>query len=194
MKFQALAALALLAAAPVMAAPVTIDFETAPEWAPIAEHYAASGVRFGGGAEGLRNQDPDFVYFSNNPSPVGILVGNAAAATMNVDGGFSGAFSFWYSSLDAVLGGVSIWSGLDGNGTLLASFDLAGNAQDGCDGATYCNFDLLSTSFSGVAYSVTFAEAIGYDDVTFNAVPEPASALLMGLGLAGLAASRRRRK
>ncbi|WP_326544176.1 PEP-CTERM sorting domain-containing protein [Pseudorhodoferax sp.] len=193
MKFLSLAALALFAAAPVLAAPTTIDFETAPDWAPIAEHYASVGVSFGGGADGMQNSIPEFPSFSNAPSPLGIMVGNTAPALMNVADGFSGVFSFWYSSFDAVAGGVSIWSGLDGTGDLLASFDLLGNAQDGCDDSPFCRFDLLSTTLHSAAYSVTFAEAIGFDNVTFNEVPEPASALLMGLGLAGLAAARRRR-
>ena len=194
MKFLTAAALALFAAAPVLAAPVTIDFETAPDWAPIADHYASSGVSFGGGADGLQNSDPDFPFFSNAPSALGIMVGNTGPALMNVAGGFSGDFSFWYSSFGAVTGGVSIWSGLNGTGDLLASFDLTGNAQDGCDDSAFCNFDKLSTTLSGIAYSVSFAEAIGFDDVTFNDVPEPASALLMSLGLVGMAAAARRRR
>lgn len=190
-------ALSLFAAAPAMAAPLVIDFETAPSYSSIGDHYADKGVSFGGDALGLQNDELG-PYFSNAPSANGVMFAFGTDATMNVTGGFMDTVSFWYSSTAAALGGVSIWSGLNGTGTLLASFDLLGNAQNGCSDTAWCHFDQLSADFAGVAYSMTFNgdPTIAFDNIALgsNAVPEPASMLLVSLGLAGLAASKRRRK
>lgn len=193
MKFFSLAALALFAAAPAMAAPLTIDFESAPSFDSVGNTYASQGVTFGGGALGLQN-DADFTYFTNAPSPLGVMFAVDTDSAMNVVSGFAGMFSFSYSAFAAATGAVSIWSGLDGTGDLLASFDLLGNA--GACGDIWCSFDALSSDFAGIAYSVTFNgdSTIAYDDFAFNTVPEPTSALLMSLGLAGLAAGARRRR
>ncbi|HVR52912.1 MAG TPA: PEP-CTERM sorting domain-containing protein [Pseudorhodoferax sp.] len=190
-------ALSLFAAAPAMAAPLVIDFETAPSYDSIGNHYADKGVSFGGGVLGLQNDELG-PYFSNAPSAKGVMFTFGDDATMNVADGFSDAISFWYSSTAAAFNAVNIWSGLNGTGTLLASFDLLGNAQNGCDDTAWCHFDQLSASFAGVAYSLSFNgdPSIAFDNIALgsNDVPEPASMLLVSLGLAGLAASKRRRR
>ena len=186
-------ALPLLAAAPAAANVITLDFETAPSFDSISTLYASQGVRFGLDALGLQN-DAVGSYFSNAPSPLGVMTAVGTAATMNVDSGFI-ALSFFYSSDTALSGAVDIWSGLDGTGTRLASLSLANNAQRGCAGTAFCRFDELSTVLGARAYSVSFGNAAyiaAFDNMRVTVVPEPATALLAVLGLAGVVLSRRR--
>lgn len=186
-------ALSSLAAVPAVASVITLDFETAVGFAPIDTLYASQGVNFGGDVLGLQNDAID-TYFSNAPSPLGVMFSAGPASTMNVDGGFVELSFFHSSSADAT---VEVWSGLDATGTLLASLSLGNNAQSGCTDTPYCNFSLLGTRLSSTrAYSVSFAGAAGttaFDNVVLQTVPEPTSALLAGLGLMGLALSRRSR-
>jgi PEP-CTERM motif len=198
MKLSPLAALALFAASPAFA--VTIDFEAPASFAPIDNFYSAQNIGFGLDALAVQNDELG-PYFSNAPSAIGIMAPVGGSATLNMLNGQSlvGGLSFWYSSTAAVFGGVEVWSGLNGTGNLLASFNLAANAKAGCgaDPAPYCHFDQLTASFTGNARSVTFGNAAnvaGFDNLNITAVPEPTSALLMALGVAGLLASRRRQQ
>jgi len=196
MKFLPAAALALLAAGPALAdQTITLDFETAPSFASIGEHYAALGVSFGPDALGLANDEAG-PYFSNAPSPLGVLFTTGADATMNVAAGFRDSVAFSYASTAFVPLAVSVWSGLNGSGKLLASFNLVENAQAGCSDTAYCNFDRVSSTFRGLAHSITFsgdATAAAFDNVTITAVPEPTTVLMMSFGLAGLMLAARRR-
>ncbi|MDP2006960.1 MAG: PEP-CTERM sorting domain-containing protein [Rubrivivax sp.] len=193
-------ALLLCAAAPAFAGnvPLTLDFEAAAGTyaQSIGSLYDQQGIAFTADAVGLDNNDGAGPYFSHAPSgQVGMTV-FGSDATMNVARGFEGAFGFFYSSSLAIADAVQVWSGLDGTGTLLASFGLAANAQaGGCSDTSYCNFSSVSTVLTGVGRSVTFGntafEAV-FDDVSLNVVPEPSTALLLPLALAGLLATRRR--
>lgn len=132
----------------------------------------------------------------NSPSQPNIMFFlSGPAATMDVAGGFTTGFSFDYAG--AYEGTVNVWSGLDGTGTLLASFSLPTTPSP------YYVFLPIGVTFAGTAESVEFggvANYIAFDDVTFGSatpgVPEPATWGLMLLGLAGIGgaarASRRR--
>jgi hypothetical protein len=196
---RSLAAALMGAAAPAFAANVVLDFSGVTSFASIGQYYSgasgvpgtALGVVFGGDALGLQN---DFTtFFSNAPSP-GAMVPVGPDSAMNVPGGFVGEFGFHYAASAAVRDGVQLWSGLGGSGSLLASFDLQANAQQGCGDSPYCRFDRLFGTFAGVAYSATFANAAlttAFDDIAFR-VPEPGTALLLALGAFGVVVGQRR--
>lgn len=197
--------MSLGAAAPALAQSVLVNFETPTSFQSINTHYAGGtdgagvsganlGVAFSGDVLAVRNDDLG-PYFSNAPSAVGVMAPVGPDAFMNVPVGFTD-LSFFYSSNAAVAAGVKVWSGLNGTGTVLASLNLANNAQLGCSDTPFCRFDSLSTTFTGVAQSVSFGDAVsvaGFDNVRITAVPEPTTLVLMALGLAGVAGFARRR-
>lgn len=188
---------ALFAASSVMAATVKIDFENVTSFASIGSLYGGIGVSFGDDALGLQNApggvpDPFGPYYSNAPSALGVMGVVGPSATMNVAGGFGQFFGFWYSSDSVIANGVQVWSGLNGAGSLLASFNLMANATSGgCSSSAYCNFTQASTSLNSIARSVTFANAASVALFDNLIIPEPSTTMLVGLALAGLMLARR---
>ncbi len=129
---------------------------------------------------------------------------SGSSTTIDVAAGFDTGFSFNYTNPFGVNGSVSVYSGLDGSGTLLGSFNL-GATSGSCPGygANFCPFAPIGISFGGTAESIVFggvANEIVFDDVTFGAsspgggVPEPAAwaTMLAGLATAGAVLRRRR--
>ena len=203
MKLFPAAAAALIAAAPAFASASVflVDFERRWEYGtPVDNTYLGLGVSFVN-VLGLSNDPPDFVYYSGAPSPLGTAFAQTATdadrAFMNVvGGGIGNALSFFYSTPLAINGGIRAYSGLNGTGTLLGSFNLSANDA----GPAYDTWTAATFSFSGVARSFDFtasANVVGFDNIggTVSPVPEPSMIALMLVGGAGMlrAANRRRR-
>jgi PEP-CTERM motif len=137
---------------------------------------------------------PTVLFFLSGPGDV-----------MDVPAGFTTGFSFFYSAV-VYPGSVSVYSGLDGTGSLLASLGLAVTPSGGatqCTYGDYCPWFPVGVSFDGTAESVIFsgsANYIGFDNITLGAstpsaaTPEPATLTLFGSGLLGLVGLVRRRR
>ena len=196
-----LLALALVAAtSPAFASSAfTVDFEKTWDFSngDVNDYYnggtaadGTSGANLGVsfvGVSGLSN-DALGPYYSNAPSSQGVAYAHDTAF-MNVASGVDNNLTFWYSSAAVVAGAVTAWTGLNGTGDLLGSFDLAANG-------TYDNWTQTTFSFTGTAQSFNLTTA-ALNNVAFDiisSVPVPAAAWLFGTGLAMFGAVRRRGK
>jgi hypothetical protein len=203
MKLSSAAVLALLAAAPALASAsnFVVDFEKNWDYTNggVDAYYSGGsaadgstgsnvGVSFAG-VSGLSN-DLDFTYYANAPTLQGVAY-VFGPAFMNVAGGVDSALSFYYSSPEAIVGAVRAWSGLNGTGSLLGSFDLAANSSTSYDTWTNATFNFSGTALSFDLTPLTSIAAL--DNI--SAVPEPGSVALLLAGVAaivGLKKGRRR--
>jgi hypothetical protein len=152
---------------------------------------------YNGGA-GAFSQTPTTTaaIFVNGPT------GSPATGVMNVGPGFSGGLNFFYTAgfTSGQTEMVTIWSGTNGTGTVLATITL-GNNNGACTGfPAYCTWSNIGATFTGTAHSVTFtgpANELGIADMTVGgstpAIPEPSPVYLLGTGLAAISLSRMRR-
>ena len=133
--------------------------------------------------------------------PAIFIIGNTgqqATGIMNVANGFSNGLNFFYAA--AFKETVTVWSGADGTGIVLATLALSPNNSSCSNGPAYCNWTAVGLTFNGSAKSVTFtgaADGIGITAITLGqsttAIPEPSSIYLLGSGLFGITAYRVRR-
>lgn len=207
-----LSRVAMLASAVFASTLATSAIAAAPQWTVDFEHqwdYTNGGVASfynGGAAEdgstgganvgvefigvsGLSN-DADFTYYAAAPSPQGVAYVYGSSAFMNVAGGVDQGLSLFYASATDVQGAIKVYSGLNGTGTLLGSFDLSANSS-----AAYEHWSKFTLSFAGTAKSFDLSgsvNTVAFDDI--SAVPEPSTVVLMLAGVAALTGMRRRRE
>jgi PEP-CTERM motif-containing protein len=126
------------------------------------------------------------------------VTGSPATGIINVSAGFSTGIQFYFSA--GFNETVTVWSGYNGAGTILATLALSPNNLPCTGFPSYCNWTSASLGFSGTAKSVTFtgpANGLGIADITLNsttsAIPEPSSIYLLatGLGAMGFGGIRR---
>jgi PEP-CTERM motif-containing protein len=228
-KLVALFTFALLVASRASAAPIVLDFEHVNATYPSGFAFVQNFYNGGTSSDGTSGTNFGVAFSSNAQaiclntigvscsntsrgglgSPTSQLGGlfflSGAQTFMNVAAGFDTGFSFFYAAINQT-GSVSVFDGLNGTGTLLATLNLATTPSGPCPGfnAGFCPFFPSGIGFSGIARSVSFAgvaDQIVFDDVTFGSVtpgetpiPEPATIALLTTGLVGGAVRRYRNR
>ena len=201
--FYLAAAAAILAAAPASSAVVTLTFEGIGDLNPVGSFYGPT-YTFSTATLALVDSDAGGTgNFANEPTADTVMFfQDANDAILDVAGGFTTGFSFFYSSSTAA--SVNVYDGAGGTGNILATLNLTAQGFDNCVGdpnGSYCNWTAVGVLFSGTALSINFggtANQTAFDNITFGSdtpvIPEPATWAMMitGFGLVGFAARRRR--
>ena len=195
---------------------VTLTFEGLQDLEPINDYYNGGfgGMGSGPGPNYGISFTPDSLaiiskynggtgnfHGSMAPSPNSCAFFlSGAGDTMNVSAGFTTGFSFFYTA-PIYPGTVTVWSGLNGTGSLLATLDLPLTPDTvNTTGEHYDGWMPAGVAFAGTAESAIFtgtANYIGFDNITLGSqtpggVPDGgATALLLGIGVLCLAGLRR---
>jgi hypothetical protein len=175
-----------------------LNFVGLADETPIGNWYNGGGgpnygIQFGADSLALISYaDGGTGNFDGAPSDTVAFFLSGPGDVMDVAAGFTTGFSFYYSDQVGFTGSVSVYSGLDGTGSLLASLSLPSTPDP------YHVWVPIGVSFAGTAESAVFsgaADYIGFDNITLGSatagtVPDSTGTgiyLLAGLGLAGAA-------
>lgn len=188
---------------------VLLSFQGLGDMQPVGSFYNGSGlpatpnygVTFSSNFFGLRSvYNGGIGDFSATPTGTPAIfingpTGTPAIGTMNVAPGFSNGINLFYTAGFAAgqTETVTVWSGTNGTGTVLAVITLSNN-NGSCSAPLYCTWSSAGASWlSGTAHSVTFsgpANELGISDITLGssatAVPEPSAIYLFGAGVIGI--------
>jgi hypothetical protein len=213
-KLVSVAALALCTASPAFAGSnFLVNFEKTWDYTngDVNDYYngglaadGSSGGNVGVSFTGVSGLSNDFsTFYLNAPSMQGTAYAHTFApgdtAYMNVAGGVDGALNFFYSSPSAVVGAVKAYSGLNGTGTLLGSYNVVATdfGAGATDSGNYAAWTPVTFTFNGTARSFDLtasANLVGFDNIAAVPEPETYALLLAGLGLVGCIARRSKRQ
>ena len=174
----------LMAAALPASAAFTLDFEGIADSAQINGFYNGGtdsagnmgvnhGVLFGTNSLAAIDRDAGGNgNFENEPSPSTAMFFLTGSAVLNYSPGFTGGFSFYYSSTQGAV--VNVYDGLNATGSVVGTIQLDAQYNKGCTGGadnTFCNWSLAGVTFSSAAKSIDFGgtvNQIGYDNMKFG--------------------------
>jgi len=201
--------LGLLVLAPVARADTTLTFEGLQNLEPILNYYNGGlggfgsgpgpnyGITFGSDSlaliSGLNGGSGNFSNPPSGDTVAFFLTG--PGDIMDVPAGFTTGFSFYYSA-PYYTGSVTVYDGLDGTGSALATLNLPNTPAGPCTYGSYCPMEPIGVTFSGTAESVNFSgtpDYITFDNITLGnsiptggSVPEPGAVVLFATLLGGI--------
>lgn len=190
----------LIGATPSFA--ITINFDDLDEGAIIGEQYAGLGIHIS--AQSNRHDAPNAAMAFNSNDYTGgdddlqagagmIMIISEDMDSGDPDDEARGGRFFLDFDFDVGSGAVSFWDIEESGGSLVfynngievfeEALSITGNNQGGTEFFSGFTFDHIEITLTGSG-SVT--------DFTVNPVPEPATMMLLGIGLLGLAGIRRK--
>jgi hypothetical protein len=209
---------------PAFAGTTLLDFESVPAATTdmtAGNPYAAQGISFSKNAWSMASAaegtpDPGDGRFYRDPIKWGSPTRGALHLALNpaspggsaqqeffinIKEGFDTDFSMLYvaSSGSSTSGNVSLFSGLNGEGSVLSGFDLTPGVS--C-GSWLCNWVQVGAAFQGTAHSIRIRgddAQFFFDDIRLhlngstNPVPEPGALALSLTALGAWVWSRKRR-
>jgi hypothetical protein len=179
------------------AGPITLTFEGVADNTLVGNFYSELGITFTGANGSIDSDAGGTGNFANEPSASTVIFNTSGSGiTMNVAGGFTGPFVFFYDA--DTIGTVNVKSGANGGGSTLGSAGILNN-RGGCNAAGDPNpagapgniacWTQVSIPFSGTALSVTLPGSAAfymYDSFSFvvpdAGVPEPGSLGMVVIG------------